>query len=202
MRSGEARSRWISSTAALLRPGERKGQGVGYARDPAVADLRAAGRLLHALPHQQQRELARQQFVIGQPHACRAQGPTRAPSRPMQRWRARRGKRAAPRSSHAASCHSGREAARAKRRLGGPAKHAGKQPLGETIDRLERGHVSDALRRRSGRDAPSGGARRRSPAGRRSSASGRWAAASPAGRARPLKKTSVMSPVSSQQTMR
>jgi hypothetical protein len=60
---------------ALLRAGEREGEGVGQLRDqPAVADIAAARLPAHPAADQRKGELRGEELVIGEPPARRARG--------------------------------------------------------------------------------------------------------------------------------
>ena len=164
--------------------GERIGQGrdaASCAECPSPR-CRAAGGAAQMRAHQRQRELAGQQFVIGEP-------------RPGRRCPASTSAGSAGRCSVAQRVGEGGEAARARARPG-PAIPAGPgaaasarvdrlahlieaQAFGQRIDRLDQRQWRGRPRRPRGRDAPSAACRRRARSCRTRSASRRPAAASP-----------------------
>ena len=98
------------STRARLRRRQRIGQRAGdLRRDPPVAGARPPGEALLVRAHQRERELAGEQFVIGEPRPGGRFGRDRLPDRPDDAARCSASPNAGHSCcrSHAASCHSG-----------------------------------------------------------------------------------------------
>ena len=132
----------------LLRMRERIRQRLQDARaQAAFAGRAAAGLPAHMRAHQRQRELAGEQFVIGEPRPgrdfparCRAARPAGADGAAR-----RRKPENARATTQASSCHSGSSGRRASAPSMARRTLPSAKPFGERIDRLDQRQIGKAL---------------------------------------------------------
>ena len=125
---------------ALLRRRERIGQrGDDPGAQQPLGGAAAAGARAHMAAQQCERELAGEQFVVGEPRPRRARTARGRPGSPgdarLRSASAKLGK--SLRLSQAASCHSGKSGRRSSASIDRLAQLVRMQPLGERIDRID-----------------------------------------------------------------
>ena len=130
---------------ARLRAGQREGQrGLDPGGQPPVAGAWPAGEVAHARAHHQQRQLIGEQFVIGEPRRAGPTGSISPGSRGL--WSlasAAANEGAFRRRAVPSAIHSGKRGNRASAALHGFGEDARKQPLGQSVDRLDGGHFGE-----------------------------------------------------------
>ena len=128
---------------ARLRAGELVGQGgLDHCRDAAFADVGAALQRLHPRPHHQQRQLVRQQFVIGEPRRRRPTGIDVARRVRVVHLAQRLQESGRAEPALGRFVHPFGQSRRARQgALRGPGERAGIKPLGQAVDRLDGRHA-------------------------------------------------------------
>ena len=178
MRQVAARSARISASAWTCAAVSEKGRAAAiFAERPPVALAGAARRAAQMRAHQRERELMREQFVIGEAHPGRRRRRDRfGVVRAMQRVQ-RRGEARQRRHFATAVIEPFRQIGQARQRRRDRSLQAcAAEPLGQPIDRLDRWHAGRGPRHRArDRDGRSADVRPKVRACRKSSASRRAA---------------------------